>query len=567
MEIPKKPLDRLLFYQELVRQCAASRINRFTLYQTLRNYYLFGSQDNKGAPYNKIASTIETLGSFIYSADSTRFSLHLGTTASEDDVFKAQMLAKEVTEQWRLSKTHLLFGLAIRWAMVFGIMLMKSQWTSKSVRSYLVEPHQFGVLREDIMDLTDQEAFTHHYTITRTQLMSSLEGNPRKTAIEQELALQTQGDVPRTFSEGLSRLIIGGPVSGIPGSVAIGSGMTTVEGGMGSAGRGPAYDYAPKVEAELIDMVDLYVWSDEDDEYQLVTQAAPGVTIYDRKASEVGHVKGVPPFTVIRAHQNLYDYFWNDSFVAKIAWLQDWRTRRVLEINRILSRQADPPLSLTGMGGIAEEKAASFRAAGGLLSMPTPTGKAEFHPPDLPGDMFAEVAQIDSMFDDQAGLGHILQGRGEAGVRSRGQADLMARLGSSRPKERAMAVEESAEDLARLILLTTQDHSEQRFSTKLSDGRTLTFVAEQFTKDYEVKVDGHSSSPIFTEDTKHDAVTLLEAKAITRATFLKMFDPPDLQALLEDLKQIEKAEKEMMERQAQMEAQGAAPHHGPRKAA
>ena len=49
------------------------------------------------------------------------------------------------------------------------------------------------------------------------------------------------------------------------------------------------------------------------------------------------------------------------------------------------------------------------------------------------------------MFDDQAGIGHILQGRGEPGVRSKGQADLLARLGSARPKNRAVIVEEAAE--------------------------------------------------------------------------------------------------------------------------
>ena len=61
--------------------------------------------------------------------------------------------------------------------------------------------------------------------------------------------------------------------------------------------------------------------------------------------------------------------------------------------------------------------------------MSMPQGKVDIHAPTLPEDMFAEISQIDSMFDDQAGLGHVLQGKGEAGVRSKGQADLMARLG------------------------------------------------------------------------------------------------------------------------------------------
>ena len=560
MKIPTDPIERSLLFQELVRQCSATRINRFTLYNTLRNYYLFGSQDNRGSPYNKIGSTIETLTSFIYSLESTRFSLKLGTLATMDDVHKAVPLARELTEQWRLSKAHVLLGLGIRWAFAFGCMLMKVQWMKKHVRAFLVEPHQFGVLREDVMDLRQQEAFTHHYTITKTQLLAQMEGHPKKADVEKAMGGQAGDSVPGSFGQGLDRLLVGGPVTGIPGSLAVGTGMTSIEGGLGSAGRGPAYDWAPKVEVDLTDMCDLYVWDEDEEEYRLITQCAPGITIYDRPASDVSHVKGEPPFGVIRPGYNVYDYFWGDSFVSKLSWLQDWRTRRIMEVNKLLSRQADPPVLFTGMGGISEEKAASFRSAGGLFSNPNPQAKAEFMPPTVPPDIFVELNQIDRWFEDQAGLGHILQGQGESGVRSKGQADLMARLGSSRPKDRATAVEESAETIARLILLTVQDHSEQRFTVPMEDGKPLTFTAEQFTKDYEVKVDGHSSSPIFMEDIKHTAVTLFEAHAIDRETLLDMFDPPNLQELKARLKKIEAGEQ--AQREAQAQAQQAA-HHSP----
>ena len=559
MKIPADAIERSTLYQELVRQCSATRQNRFNLYNTLRNYYMFGSQDNRGAPYNKIGSTIETLASFIYAPDSTKFSLKLGTLATQDDVHKAVPLASEVTEQWRLSKAHVLLDLGLRWAFAFGCMLMKVQWMKKHVRCYLVEPHQFGVLREDIIDLRDQEAFTHHYTITKSQLLSQLEGHPKKQEVEKKAgAGPGESSVPGSFGEGLNRLLVGGPVTGIAGSLATGTGMISIEGGMGSAGRGPAYDWTPKIEVELIDMCDLYVWDDDIEEYRLVTQCAPGVTIYDRAASDVAHVKGEPPFGVIRCGYNCYDYFWGESFVAKLAWLQDWRSRRIMEVNKILSRQADPPVFFSGMGGISEEKAATFRAAGGLFSTAVPNAKAEFLPPTLPPDLFVEINYIDKWFEDQAGLGHILQGQGESGVRSRGQADLMARLGSSRPKDRATAVEESAEAIARLILLSTQEHSEQRFQVAI-DGKPLTFTAEEFTKDYEVKVDGHSSSPIFMEDIKHTAITLFEARAIDRATLLEMFDPPNLQELKARLVKIEAQEAQQREMQAES---GDKPQHG-----
>ena len=555
MIIPDSLLDRHQFYEEIVRQCTATRTDRFNFYQVLRNYYLFGSADAKGAPYNKIGSTIETLSSFIYSPDTLRFSLMLGTEAPEDDVFKAVELSREVTEQWRLSRSHILFGLGLRWAHVFGIMLMKTVWDRNRVRSYLVEPHQFGVWREDLIDLADQEAFTHHYVISKTALYDRLNGNPRRDSILSRVGTASGIENPMIGANGLSRLLVGAPVGGVSTSSAIPGSMSGVDGGIGGGGRGPTYDYAPQVSAELVDMVDIYVWDDEQDDYRVITRASPDVYIFDREAELMGHVKGIPPFTVIRPEFNLYDYFYGSSFAARLTWLQDWRTDRTYQIRNVLTKQVDPPMTFVGGGGISDEKLLGYGAAGGRLSFPTPGAKVDVHRPDLPADVFAEVNQIAAMFDDVAGLGHVLQGKGEPGVRSRGQADLMARLGSSRPKERAIAAEESAEELAGTILRLVQDHSDQRFQYTSPTGHTATFIAEQFTRDYEVKVDAHSSSPIFVEDRKHDAITLLEAKAIDRETLLDMFDPPNLQDLKERLKKIEKAELEQRREEMQMQAQ------------
>jgi hypothetical protein len=565
VKIPKGPVERQQFYDELTRQCLASRQERFAFYNSLRNYYLFGAASKEGAPYNKIGSTIDTLSSFIYSPDAVRFSIHLGETADPEDVYKAVPIAREVTDQWRMSGTHLRFGLALKWSFVFGSMLMKVQWSraNKMIRTYLVEPHQFGVLREDVIELTDQEAYCMCYTITRTQLESMLEGNPRKGGIMARAGSRGSTDGTKPFSEGLNRLIIGGPVDGIAGSIATGQGTGSssyIEGGM--TGRGSVqYSYGPKVEADLIDMCDLYVYDDDLRDYQLASIAAPGVTIYDRPASRVG-IAGAPHFVVVRPEHNLYDYFWGDSFTARLAWLQDWRTERVYQIRELLAKQLKPPKYGVGMGGIAEEKFAALNSPGGFLSAAMPGGKIESLAPQMPADVFAEVAQIDQMFDDIAGIGHVLQGKGEPGVRSRGQADLMARLGSSRPKERAIVAEEAAEDIASLMLRNVQEESPQRFKADAM-GKELIFTAEQFTKDFEVKVDAHSSSPIFVEDRKHDAIQLFEAHAIDRETLLDMYDPPGVQMLKERLKKIEAQEQ----KQAQMAAAAGqdphtASHHG-----
>lgn len=549
MLLPKNAADRKQRYEEIVKECLASRNDRFQFYETLRNYYLFGSSDGAGAPYNKILSTIETLSSFIYSPESTRFSIHLGTTAPEGDLGKVTPMSAEITDQWKQSGTHLTFQMGINWSFVFGSMLFKVLWKNGVAKTYLVEPHQFGVLREDISDLAEQEAVVHCYSITKTQLEAELDGNPRKGEIMHAIA-SGASEGGTEFGGGMSRLLLSGPINGVPGSVATGQGGA---GGVAYNGQG-GYDYVPRVDAELVDMMELYVWDDEINDYQQVTIANPDIIVYDRKNTGVSTML---PFVKLSPEHTTYNYFWGSSFTAKLTWLQDMRTKRMFQISDALEKQFDPATALPGWQGIAEEKMLALRKAGGFVAGPMGSGKPERFTMEMPTNVFSEVDAYDKMFDDQAGIGHILQGKGEPGVRSKGQADLMARLGSARPKTRALVVEESAEDIATLMLRNIQDHSKQRFHStteKEPDGKgALVFIPAQFTQDYEVKVDSHSTSPIFIEDTKADADAMLEAHAITRARWIEMRNPPNKQLLLMELKEIEAAEQKAKEEMAAKE--------------
>lgn len=553
MIIPKDPALRQNFYQKLVTDCLATRMERFEFYKMLRNYYLFGSSDESGAPYNKIASTVDTLSSFIYSPAGARFSIHLGTTVPEGEIFKVTPMAQEISDQWKQTKTHLVFGLGVKWSLVFGAMLFKEIWNegTKTSRTYLVEPHQFGVLREDIPNIEDQEAFVHCYTNTKTQLETDLDGNPRKAEIMEAVEKGAATGTATQYGEGMTRLILS---AGISTTSSGGTGGAPAEGltghGLGS------YDYAPRVETDLIDMFELYVWDDEENDYRMVTVASPDIIIFDRK--NVG-VKQVAQFVKIAPEHNCYDYFWGESFVARLCALQDWLTLRLQQVQALMERQVDPSFAFPGWTGLVEEKGLAYRKAGGFISNPPGAGKPEKMSPDFPPNIFTEIHEIHAMFDDQAGIHNVLQGKGEPGVRSKGQADLMARLSSARPKARAVVIEEAAEDLATLKLRNIQENSKARLvakGLKNSDGQPNTiFIPEQFTHDYEVKVDAHSTSPIFIEDHKADAFAFLEAKVITRARFVKMVSPSDEQIILEELKGIEQKEAEAAKVQMAMEQQ------------
>jgi hypothetical protein len=108
-------------------------------------------------------------------------------------------------------------------------------------------------------------------------------------------------------------------------------------------------------------------------------------------------------------------------------------------------------------------------------------------------------------------------------------------LGSSRAKKRALIVEDSLEKMATLYLKVMQ----QDDTTRLRDANGIVFIPEQFTKDYVVKVDAHSNSPIFMEDLRTLAFNLFKAQAIDKESLLDLLEPPMKQLLKDKLKKAE----------------------------
>jgi hypothetical protein len=216
----------------------------------------------------------------------------------------------------------------------------------------------------------------------------------------------------------------------------------------------------------------------------------------------------------------------------------------------LLSKQVNPPTALSGFTGILDEKNFALNRAGGLLASDMPNMKVEKLAPQMPPDLFKEIAQIDAMFEEASGIVNVLQGKGEAGVRSSGHASQLARLGSSRAKRRALVIEDSLSKMATLYLKLMQRYDATHFKDKNGNK----FISEQFTRDYNVKVDAHSNSPIFMEDLRQMAFELFKAQAIDKESLIDLIEPPMKQHLKEKLKRMEQKQEKM---QAAQQAAGA----------
>ena len=481
---------------------------------------MFGAApDDPPALYNKIAPHIDQLNSFLYSSETTRFSINIGASVNKAEHTKIPVLTRALNDEWLNSNTDQVFSTAINWSLVYNSTFVKVVvGKNGSIHPYVIEPGTIGVLREDRPYTDRQEAICHKYYMTKSELYTRLYSHPKRDTIIKNIF---SGPPPQEeMPSAMNRLAFSQTQPNVLGNVSL---------SLESMGR-----YQAVLGEEVIEMVEMWVWNDETSDYQVITMANPDVVIYDRTGESM-FLKGECPFVQISPNP-LYDYFWGQSEVEKLIYLQQLRTKRVGEISMLLAKQVNPPKAFSGFMGITDEKAFALNSPSSFILSDTPGGKVEELAPKMPEDLFKEIAEIDAMFAEASGISSVLQGRGETGVRSAGHASQLARLGSSRAKKRALIIEDSLEKLATLYLKLMQAYDETRFE----DEGGMSFIAEQFTQDYVVKVDAHSNSPIFMEDSRDLAFKLFEAKVIDKKRLIDLVDPPMKQLLKDDL---EKAEK------------------------
>ena len=542
MIIPASDLDG--WASQIVDKCMSTRRDRIPAYQGLRHYYLFGAQEGQQAPYGKIYPHIDLLTSYLYSQATVEFDVavqNVDPVVIEQSELVSQRLNTFFHDHGVADK----FKQCVVWSLVFNSTFMKLLWVNGGLKPYMVEPHNFGVLREDVTNLDDQEAFCHCYTISRDELKRRVSMMPNGADIMRRVA--SAPTVPEdAFPESVNRIIVAGTANFT---------STTTSGLVNIPELFNTLQYKPRTVEDTVEMYELWVWDDDKEDYRTITLAAPGVVIYGR--ADVGNLTGMKsehPFIHVCPNE-LYDYFFGWPEIVGLIKLQDWTSQRLREIRHLLSMQAKPPRVFSGFGGITDEKFAAMDSPGAWLSEATPNAKAETLAPEMPPDIWGEIQMIQSMFNDVSGLSDVLQGKGESGVRAKAHADTLAKLGSARIKQRAQTIERSLEEVGGYVMKLMKKKDPFRYTLK--DGSQ--FAAAQFTDDYQVHVDAHSASPVFVDDHVQLAFALSKLGAIGPDSLIEMTKPPRQEILKQRLKEREAKKAQM---QQQMLAAGVEPGKG-----
>jgi hypothetical protein len=548
VKIPSTPVLRDGFYRELIDQCFASRSERVATYDRLKSYYLWGTDQDDLPVASKLYSALDNLNSYMYSPESTRFTLHLGAGAPAGELPKTIPMRDRLMDEWHDTGADIMYGDANLWALVYNSMFLYPQWRKgRGIEMYVLEPHNVGVLREDRAGLDRQEAYCIRYSVTTSQLLSDLEGHPKLNDIMTRLASSAVQGVRNELPSTVQRII----TSAVNPSVV----------GQAVWWTNPQSMYSPKVQADMVEMYDLWVWNDAIDDYQRVTRSDNEVTIWDRpntflpaqrNSREDIESPGEHPLVQICPLPQ-YNYFWGRSMISHLLNIQDAWAHRIQQMQRLGDKIVDPPKRGYGVTFDSLEAQDALFDPHGWVNMGEPNSKIDDEKISVPAELWEEIAFYDALFNDQMGINNVMQGKGESGVRSRGQTDTLARLGSSRAKNRAMIGEDSLDRIATKMAKLLQRHDTKTLRYE-AEGREMHFVPSQFTNDYTAKVDSHTMSPIFVEDEKNLAFSLLEAKAITRERLLEMVHPVMLPTLKHDLKGIEAQEAAAAKAEQQKEA-------------
>jgi hypothetical protein len=335
-------------------------------------------------------------------------------------------------------------------------------------------------------------------------------------------------------------------------------------------------NYVPRVQEELLEMVELYLWDDSIRDYRIVTFANPEVLIFDRPLAPCGWLAHEPAFIQICPNPDP-NYFWGISEVERLQPLQTARNRALAQIEHLNDLQAHPPSTISGFPSDLQELKYVLDSPLGVLNQPDPSGiggggpKADRIKIELPTDLYERVNRIDEMFESMSGLPPVTQGKNPPGVRAGGHVSELAKLGSTRAKKRAMMIEDSLEALATIYLKLLMKYDDTVLEAPLDPkdpNKTEKFVAKQFPDDFTVKVDAHSNSPIFMDDQTQLAFQLFKVKAITRQRLLEMVPVAQREQCLADLELvIEPTEQAAAAKQEKLEQARISAHQGgrPRK--
>ena len=557
MIIPDSPAKQPEFLRWVIDICLNSKEERKALYDRRRGFFLFGSSGDEEIIYNRIESHLDLVSSFLYSSDSAQFSLSAPLNATDDEVKQYLAAQDSFNNDFRDAGLFDYFGDAIIGSLTYDSMFLKMGWsdTHEDATCTLIEPWKFGVFSEEITELESQPAFVHTYHIDYDNACQRLYRAGLGAKIPNLNVVNTPFESP--FPELITRMII-----------ASTSGENLAGNVTGSVN--PSYvarpTYQAKVDRPLVAFHEVTIWDDECSDYRVFFVVDPDIVISDSKRTievlkKTGGFKGKSEdhtkkffntecnpffprehaFVHVRPY-HLYEYFWGKAHIESLIPLQQWSNERLEQIHDILERQAYPPRVGSGFMGLSDEKMDAFGGADTWVLDQLPQAQIKELHPEMPPDIFSDYQSIGQLFIEASGLTEVIQGKGTSGVRSKDHAKQLASTGSGRIKKAAMRLEAPLVRMGDLVFKLNARNNDQPITPDpKEDGKSGDpFLYAQMVGEYNLRVAGHSHSPLFTDDSKELAAFLFKSQSIDQENLIRLLNPPNRDNLIHSLRSKQK---------------------------
>lgn len=473
-----------------------------------KNIYLFGTASGEDTRLNKVKPILRRLASFLYSQDSIQFWVELLADEFNSQCFEwLETISDHINDAWHETLADEKARLGVEWSCVKGSMIFYAKpdaLTDNSyiIQSYLIEPENFGVWREDITELDRQEAVCHASYKSRPEMERLLVRHPNKTEILSGLdtAPTDAGVNSNVFPSSLTPLTTdSSTITGIAPEFP--------------SGRS---NYQPDNPDVLYRIYEVTAWDDHIGDFNVFTFSSQHL-IYDRPLSEIS-VSGIYPYVKLSADE-MPGYFWGASGVDDLAPLQEWNADRLGKLDKLFGLILEPPTAVIGpVGGLTDEKVAQFRKGRGVMALGQPGSDVKQFQPQIPDSAFMMLEAMENFFIEVAGMRPAMFGKPEPGVRTEGMAASYLRLGGSETRARALTIERQLEQCATLIFLLKRKYE----TTKLQAGNGDVFSLSMFPGNARVRVDGHSASPLFIEDHSQTVMSLARLNVIDHRSILDL---------------------------------------------
>jgi hypothetical protein len=530
MRIPKASQERMDWLCTTLARLRASMDDRRCKARTWRSWYLHGAPE-WGARYNMIGPQLNTLAGYMYAPRSVRFSLSSGPVNQKKRIALFETASSRLRTLWNESCADEIYSDQTLWSMVYGSALAKFLWLDNHPKCVSVPSYDIGVWRDDLPGFEGQQAILHVYRLdvdtTRDWLRAAGMGTAESDAWIKHFGEGTTADGP-----GRGAIAVGlmNPI-GWAGGSSQGSAGAVSDWGSTSADYGGAN--TPTLEVE-----ELWAKDDATGDWRIFQIVEKDLILSDRAND---YLAGHHPFVKITPDP-IGDWFWGRSTVEQLIPLQALREKRMNQLDRLCTRQAYPPIVMSGFNGVSDEKAAAVMRRGGLLaSSQASGGKVDLLTPNVSEVSFQIINDIDQMFQNTLGLTDVMQG-GQGGARSGAQAKSMTDAGTGRLTRRLQQVERAVAEGAALLMGLARRYDD----TVLLDDDDQTYLLGQVPSDVMVEVVSHSSSPLFAGRATQEAVQLMEMGIIDKEDFLDLADPPMAEAIKIRLKARDKSQQDMV---------------------